>query len=153
MVYAYTHTLSRTHRQRTQNYIKTLESEVVRLRDSEMKLLEDKERLQKQVDILKNNYIISELPLPHGSYNESMPSAQPPQISGFEMPATVSYSADELNHQRLHVNFPRHDSNQGLGYPSQTYPMAAPYQGHQNPQSAPDLPNGWWFPMRMNLTG
>ena len=36
----------RTHRQRTQNYIKTLESEVVRLRESESNLLQDKDKLQ-----------------------------------------------------------------------------------------------------------
>ncbi|KAK3169810.1 hypothetical protein OEA41_009194 [Lepraria neglecta] len=133
----------RTHRQRTQNYIKTLESEVVRLRESEMKLMQEKEKLEKQVDILKTNHFLSELPLPAGIEDES-PLAQPPPLSDFDMPATISYSNDELNHQRLHVNFPRQDPSQGLGYPTQTYPMAAPYQGHpqsQNPQSAPDLPN------------
>lgn len=60
------------------------------------------------------------------------------------MPATVSYSTDDLNHQRLHVNLQRQDPNQGLGYPTQTNPMAAPY-GHQA-QSTPDLPNGWFLP-------
>ncbi|KAK0508362.1 hypothetical protein JMJ35_009446 [Cladonia borealis] len=131
----------RTHRQRTQNYIKTLESEVVRLRESEMRLLEDKEKLQRQVDILKNNHIFSELPLPPGFESDTTPLAQPPQLSDFEMPATVSYAADDLNHQRLHVNFQRQDPSQGLGYPTQIYPMAASYQGHQDPQATPDLPN------------
>lgn len=144
-----------THRQRTQNYIKTLESEVVRLRESEMKLMEDKEKLQKQVDILKNNHIFSELPLPPGFEDASTPLAQLPQQFGFDMPATVSYSADDLNHQRLHVDLQRQDPAQGLGYPTQTYPMAASYQGQQGQQgqqAAPDLPNGWWFPYRMSFT-
>ncbi|KAL2041610.1 hypothetical protein N7G274_005394 [Stereocaulon virgatum] len=123
----------RTHRQRTQNYIKTLESEVIRLRESEVKLMQDKEKLERQVDILKTNHFLSEIPLPAGIEDE-LPSAQPPQLSDFDMPATISYSNDELNHQRLHVNFPRQDPSQGLGYP-----LEAPYHGH--PQSAPDLPN------------
>ena len=152
ILFAYTHRLLSTHRQRTQNYIKTLESEVVRLRESEMRLLEDKEKLQKQVDILKNNHIFSELPLPPGFETESTPLAQPPQPSDFEMPATVLYSADDLNHQRLHVNFQRQDPSQGLGYPTQMYPMAASHQCHQDQEATPDLPNGWWFPYRMNVT-
>lgn len=120
-----------------------------------MKLMQEKEKLEKQVDVLKTNHFLSELPLPAGIEDES-PLAQPPRLSDFDMPATISYSNDELNHQRLHVNFPRQDPSQGLGYPRQTYPMAAPYQGHpqsQNPQSAPDLPNGWWFPYRMSFSG
>jgi len=56
------------------------------------------------------------------------------------MPATVSYSADSLDHQRLHVNLPRQDTSQGLGYPAQTYQMSSPY-GHQS-QSVSNLPNG-----------
>ena len=117
--------------------------------------MQEKEKLEKQDDILKTNHFLSELPLPAVTEDES-PLAQPPPLSDFGMPATISYSNDELNHQRLHVNFPRQDPSQGLGYPTQTYPMAAPYQGHpqsQNLQSAPDLPNGWWFPYRMNFSG
>ena len=152
MIGAYTHILLSTHRQRTQNYIKTLESEVVRLRESEMKLMEDKEKLQKQIDILKNNHIFSNLPLPPGFEDASTPLAQPPQQFSFDMPATVSYSADDLNHQRLHVDLQRQDPTPGLGYPTQTHPIAATYQGHQDQQAPPDLPNGWWFPYRMNFT-
>ena len=140
-----------THRQRTQNYIKTLESEVIRLRESEMKLVEEKEKLQRQVDTLKNNHIFSELPLPPGFEDVSTPLGQLPQVLGFDMPATVSYSTDDRNHQRLHVDFQRQDPSQGLGHPTQTYPIAASYQSHQNQQDAPDLPNGWWFPHRMNF--
>ena len=140
-----TYTWSSTHRQRTQNYIKTLESEVVRLRDSELKLMQEKEKLERQVDILKTNHFLSELPLPAGIEDES-PLARPPQLSDSDMPATISYSNDEFNHQRLHVNFSHQDPSQGLGYPLQSYPLAAPYHGQsqsQNPQSAPDLSKGW----------
>jgi len=60
------------------------------------------------------------------------------------MPATVSYSTDDLEHERLHVNFPRQPPSEGFEYPTQTYPIASPF-GHQ-PRSSPDLPNGWFSP-------
>lgn len=42
-----------THRQRTQNYIKTLESEVVRLRGSENTLIQERDNLQGKLEILR----------------------------------------------------------------------------------------------------
>lgn len=113
--------------------------------------MEEKEKLLRQVDILKNNHIFSELPLPPGFEDASTPLGQPSQLFNLDMPATVSYSTDDLNHQRLHVDFQRQDPSQGLGYPTQTYPMAGSYQSHQDQQAAPDLPNGWCFPHRMNF--
>lgn len=155
-----THIGRSTHRQRTQNYIKTLESEVVRLRESETKLMQERDKLQSQVDSLRTTVILSNVPLPEGI--EDIGTSSPPNrlLSDLEMPATVSYSNDALNHPRLHVNFPQRQepSSQGMDYPTQTYPLLSPYQGHQQytdvPQSAPDLPNGWWpVSYRMNMSG
>lgn len=137
----------RTHRQRTQNYIKTLESEVVRLREAETSLMQERDKLQSQIVNLKNTIILSNIPLPEGT--EDIGTSSPPlrPFADLDMPATVSYSNDALNHPRLHVNFPQRQepTSQGLDYPTQTYPLSSPYQEHQQytnvPQSAPDLPN------------
>ena len=149
-----------THRQRTQNYIKTLESEVVRLRESETTLMQERDKLRNQVDNLKTTIIVSNIPLPDGIEDVGISSSPLRTTSPFDMPATVSYSNDALDHPRLHVNFPqRQDSiSQAIDYPAQTYPLPSPYQGHRQynniPQSAPDLPNGWWsIPHHMNMTG
>ena len=149
-----------THRQRTQNYIKTLESEVVRLRESEMSLIQVRDKLQSQVDSLRTTVLLSNIPLPEGieAFDPSSPPLRP--LSDLDMPATVSYTNDTLDHPRLHVNFPQRQENssQGLDYPTQTYPQSSPYEAPQQypnlPQSAPDLPNGWWpIPYRMNTSG
>jgi len=116
-----------------------------------MKLMQEKDKLQGQVDLLRNAVILNNIPLPAGVEELSTASAPPRPLSDLDMLATVSYSADDFNHDRLHVNFPQQDPSQGLGYPTQTYPMAAPYQGHQhmqNIQSGQDFPNGWCFPYR-----
>lgn len=149
----------RTHRQRTQNYIKTLESEVVRLRESETNLIQERDKIQNQVDILRATIILSNIPLPEGIEDIGTSSSPNRTLSHLDMPATVSYSNDTLDHPRLHVNFaqPQVPNNQGMDYPTQTYPLSSPYQGHQQynniPQSTPDLPNGWWSPHRMNMSG
>lgn len=151
-----------THRQRTQNYIKTLESEVVRLREAETNLLQERDKLRGQIETLRTTVILSNIPLPEGV--EDIGTTSPPlqQLSTFDMPATVSYANDALDHQRLHVNFPQRQEtcSQGMDYPTQTYPVSTPYQGHEQyanvTQSAPDLPNGWWpIPSyhRMNVPG
>lgn len=149
-----------THRQRTQNYIKTLETEVVRLRESENNLMRERDKLQSQIDTLKTTIILSNFPLPEGIEDNGASSYHTRPLPDLDMPATVSYSNDALDHPRLHVNFPQRDepSSQGPDHPTQTYPLSSPYQGHQQytnvPQSAPDLPNGWWpIPYRMNLSG
>lgn len=150
-----------THRQRTQNYIKTLESEVVRLRESETNLMQERDKLRSQIDNLRTTIVESKIPLPEGVEDIGPPCAPPPPpLFDLDMPATVSYSNDGLDHPRLHVNFPQHQepSSQGLDFSTQTYPLATPYQGHQQytnvPQSAPDLPNGWWsIPYRLNMSG
>ena len=151
----------RTHRQRTQNYIKTLESEVVRLREAETNLLQERDKLKGQIETLRTTVILSNIQLPEGV--EDIGTTSPPlqQLSTFDMPATVSYANDALDHPRLHVNFPQRQEmcSQGMDYPTQTYPVSAPYQGHEPyanvAQSSPDLPNGWWpIPYhRMNVSG
>ena len=157
---ASTYVQSSTHRQRTQNYIKTLESEVVRLRESESKLMQERDKIKGQVETLRTTIILSNIPLPEGT--EELGTTSPPlqPLSDLDMPATVSYANDALDHPRLHVNFPPRPEigSQGMDYPTQTYPVPTSYQGHQQygnlPQSAPDLPNGWWpTPYRMNMPG
>ncbi len=110
-----------------------------------MKLMQERDKLQGQVDVLRNAVIFNSIPLPAGIEELPTASAPPRPLSDLDMPATVSYSADEFNHDRLHVNFPQQDPSQGLGYPTQTYPMAAPYP---NTQSGQDFPNGWCLPYR-----
>ncbi|KAL8950155.1 MAG: hypothetical protein Q9222_003783 [Ikaeria aurantiellina] len=93
----------RTHRQRTQNYIKTLESEVVRLRGSEGDLLQQNHKLENQVSILRTALILADVPLPAGF--EGSPQLAQPQSLASDMPSTVSYKRDDLNHQRLHIDW------------------------------------------------
>lgn len=95
-----------THRQRTQNYIKTLESEVVRLRGSEMQLKEDKAKLHGQVDKLKMIVVSASLPLPPDCEDADPKIFEPGPASDFDMTALVSYSTDELDNQRLQVQWP-----------------------------------------------
>lgn len=106
-----------THRQRTQNYIKTLESEVVRLRLSEATLMTERDKLEGQVNILRATLVLSNVPLPAGFEDSATPANQTigstdqpysstdlPTVP--DMPATVSYRTDDLSHRRLHVNWP-----------------------------------------------
>lgn len=112
--------------------------------------MQERDKLQTQIDTLRTTIILSNIPLPDGAEDIRTSSPTLRTSSHLDMPATVSYSNDALDHPRLHVNFPQRQeiSNQGMDYPAQTYPLSAPYQGHQQynnvPQSAPDLPNGWW---------
>ncbi|KAI4122270.1 MAG: hypothetical protein LQ338_005917, partial [Usnochroma carphineum] len=94
----------RTHRQRTQNYIKTLESEVIRLRDSEGDLTQANKKLQNQVDLLRTALIVGDVPLPPGIEGSSQ-STQPTS-SPFDMPATVAFKTDNANRGRLHITWP-----------------------------------------------
>ncbi|KAL8777532.1 MAG: hypothetical protein Q9213_007813 [Squamulea squamosa] len=114
-------TAQRTHRQRTQNYIKTLESEVVRLRGSEGDLMSENKKLLNQVDILRTALILNNVPLPAG-FEDSPQLAQAPLLSP-ELPASVSFKTDNSNHQRLHVD-----------WPTQSYPQPAPTPGPEAPR-------------------
>ncbi|KAL9014549.1 MAG: hypothetical protein Q9173_000804 [Seirophora scorigena] len=94
----------RTHRQRTQNYIKTLESEVLRLRGSEGDLTQANKKLQNQVDLLRTTLLSANVQLPAGF--EGSPQSAQPSFPSFDMPATIAYRADNANHERLHVTWP-----------------------------------------------
>ena len=123
--------------------------------------MQERDKLKSQVDNLKTSIILSNIPFPEGI--EDIETSSPPlrPLSDLDIPASISYAHDDaLNHPRLHVNFPQRQdlSSQGLDYPTQTYPISPPYQGHQqyttDPQSATDLPNGWWpIPYRINMSG
>ncbi|KAI4155942.1 MAG: hypothetical protein LQ341_000109 [Variospora aurantia] len=93
-----------THRQRTQNYIKTLESEVIRLRASDGDLTQANKKLQNQVDLLQSTLLSANVPLPAGS--EGSPQPGQATFTSFDMPASVTYRADNSNHERLHVTWP-----------------------------------------------
>ena len=56
----------RTHRQRTQAYMKSLEKEVLRLRASENEALAKVEKLQRQVEILLGTLAERNIPIPFG---------------------------------------------------------------------------------------
>ncbi|MCJ1276103.1 hypothetical protein MMC21_003908 [Puttea exsequens] len=134
----------RTHRQRTQNYIKTLEVEVVRLRESETSLLQERDKLRGYVDVLKNTIILSNIPLPPDLEETTSTAAAPRSFDEFDMPASVSYEPDDFNHDRLHVHFTPQESTQGFGYSAPPYPPAAPYSNHARPQSnSADLSNDY----------
>lgn len=96
----------RIHRERTQNYIKTLESEVIRLRGSEAHLMRESDRLQREVDTLKSTLTSYNLPFPSG-VEPSSPTGGQTSIPKNSKMATVSYHTDEMSHSRLHVNLPQ----------------------------------------------
>ncbi|KAL9628167.1 MAG: hypothetical protein Q9164_007372 [Protoblastenia rupestris] len=133
----------RTHRQRTQNYIKTLESEVVRLRESEGKLLTERDDLRNAIQVLKVTIISANLSLPPG-IDDPEPTSLPPPASQFDMPATVSYFQDDLDHQRLHVSWPD-PSNQTFSLVDTQRPNGTPLPHHPHQSSVqkplPDFPN------------
>ncbi|KAL8769824.1 MAG: hypothetical protein Q9209_004262 [Squamulea sp. 1 TL-2023] len=109
---------------RAKNYIKTLESEVVRLRGSEGDLMSENKKLCDQVDILRTALILNDVPLP-ASFEDSSQLAQPPLLSS-ELPASVSFKTDNSNHQRLHVD-----------WPTRSYQQPATKPGSGNPRSHP----------------
>ena len=122
--------------------------------------MQERDKLQNQIDTLKTTIILSNIPLPEGTEDTETSSPHSRPLPDFDMPTTVSYSNDDLDHARLHVKFPqRHEpSTQGADYTTQSYPLSSAYQGQQQYnsvlQSAPDLPNGWWStPYHMNVSG
>ena len=142
-----------THRQRTQNYIKTLESEVVRLRESEAKLMIERDSLKATLQILKTTIVSAHLPLPPDITSDdptestSLPPAQ--QSSQYDsMPATISYFPDDLEHDRLHVSWadptPTSIHQQIPSLP--TYAQQGPYEEQASSYLAqkplPDFPHG-----------
>ncbi|KAL8925912.1 MAG: hypothetical protein Q9208_003225 [Pyrenodesmia sp. 3 TL-2023] len=133
-----------THRQRTQNYIKTLESEVLRLRGSEGDLTTANRKLQNQVDLLQNTLARANLPLPAGCGGSSL-FAQSASVPS-NMPATVAFKTDNLNHERLHVTWPGSPPQQPAPphrhQPAQPHhhQPGQPQQQQQQQQQQPQLP-------------
>ncbi|KAL8660475.1 MAG: hypothetical protein Q9202_006511 [Teloschistes flavicans] len=100
----------RTHRQRTQNYIKALESEVIRLRGSEGDLMQHNNKLQNQVDSLLSAITKANIPLPAGF--QAPAKAIQPVTFDYSMPTTISYKTDDLDHPRLHLGWPASSGGQ-----------------------------------------
>lgn len=122
--------------------------------------MQERDKLKSQIENLRNTFTLSNIPLPDGVEDVGTSSSPFPLLSTLDMPATVSYSNDALDHPRLHVNFPQRQEigSQGMDYPSQTCPVSTPYQGYQQhnnvSHSTPDLPNGWWpISSRINMSG
>lgn len=98
----------RVHRERTQNYIKTLETEVIRLRGSEEHLMRESDRLRREVETLKSTLISNGLPfLVSPGVEPSAPTEGQSLLPNDSEMATVSYHTDEMSHPRLHVNLPQ----------------------------------------------
>lgn len=145
-----------THRQRTQNYIKTLESEVVRLRGSESGLMRQRDELQAQVEILKTTILLSNIPLPpgiDGSLTESSPTFN---LNESEM-ASISYRMDDASHQRLHVDWmsPPTPNMSHMGQPvmnaHQVSISSSAGQDQDVGQTLTSLPNGKSFCMLLSI--
>lgn len=129
----------RVHRQRTQNYIKTLESEVIRLRESEGSLMQEKEKLLGQRDILANTLILSNIPLPPGIDPLPTPENQTQQARGLT-PATVSYHRDKMSHERLHVNW-KQPPARSASLVAHNF-AAQHYHSHPSEESQQNFPDG-----------
>ncbi|MCJ1257682.1 hypothetical protein MMC24_005508 [Lignoscripta atroalba] len=119
-------TAQRTHRQRTQSYIKTLEQEVLRLRASESKLTQNQDHLQGQVDILRATLILHHIPLPAGVESSTIGNDGMLSSPGSGAQATVSYMTDDFDHQRLHIDWP------SITPEEMQAPTTYPYQATQS---------------------
>lgn len=138
----------RVHRERTQNYIKTLESEVIRLRASEAHLMRENDRLQGEVDTLKSTLISYDIHLSPGSEPSAITEDQTLPPNTTEM-ATVSYHRDEMSHPRLHVNLPQQLARDAPPSPvayifgQEAVPLAMQqYQPDSAQQNIRNLPEG-----------
>jgi len=73
--------MKRTHRQRTQTYMKTLEKEVLRLRNAETDSMAKIEKLQRQVDLLLTTLVEHKIPIPPEVIDEALlHSTLPPGV-------------------------------------------------------------------------
>ncbi|KAL9042353.1 MAG: hypothetical protein Q9180_000664 [Flavoplaca navasiana] len=125
----------RTHRQRTQNYIKTLEEEVLRLRGSEGDLKSENKKLSNQVDVLRTALVLADVPLPAG-FEGSPQLAQPLSLDP-GLPASISYRTDISNHQRLHVDWPTQPDMQSAPSPAPQDFTGESAPGHSNYEGWP----------------
>lgn len=140
----------RTHRQRTQNYIKTLESEVVRLRGSESSLMQERDAFKAQVGILKTHLLLLNIPLPPG-IDSSLTEPSPTFDWNDSEMASVSYRMDESSHQRLHVDWMSPSTPKA---PHLSQPVNSTHQESSSPpilqdhsvgNASPSLPDGKSF--------
>lgn len=115
--------------------------------------MEERDKLQGQIDTLRATIMLSDIPLPPGIDPLPTVDHQALQSSAPEM-ATVSYRNDDLNHPRLHVNWtqtpaqevPRMGYNFGQGAMHST--SSQRYHDPPGGESLPNLPDGtsaWTF--------
>lgn len=96
----------RTHRQRTQTYMKTLEKEVLRLRNAETDSMAKIEKLQRQVDSLLAVLVENNIQIPSGIMDEAL------------LHSSLSLPDDHKGKRTIVLN-PRDDSSLvGLELPS-----------------------------------
>ncbi|KAL8791384.1 MAG: hypothetical protein Q9195_005922, partial [Heterodermia aff. obscurata] len=127
----------------SQNYIKTLESEVIRLRGSESGLIQERDNLQGKLEILRATCQLAGIPLPPGIDKTHEALTQRAISRDSNMPATVSMHQDAMSNQRLHVQWPspsthQFSSNEG------TYDSPQPLSSlpsYNSPEPQPSLPN------------
>ncbi len=115
---------------------------MVRLRGSETALTQEKNNLQGKIDILRTTCLLAGLPLPAGIEDTA---ASPSQRAHSQESATISMHADDMNNQRLHVDWP---SPQASGAPrapqmqSPTDPPNPAYSQYDHSQPAASLQDG-----------
>ncbi|KAI9880840.1 MAG: hypothetical protein M1830_010435 [Pleopsidium flavum] len=93
----------RTHRQRTQNYMKALEQEVVRLREVETQMIRQNEALQGRVNALERTLFMNAIPAPP-DMDANIDSVVDDFLRG--QTAKVTLRNDGVDGERLHVHMP-----------------------------------------------
>ena len=111
-----------------------MESEVVRLRESETTLIGEREKLRAQVETLKASLRSSNTVLPPGFEETPSDLGLSQAFTGFDMPALVSLSTDDLAHERLHVTWP----TQASAVPGPSSPLKQDLSMMQHLGSHPD---------------
>jgi len=108
--------------------------------------MEERDNLLNQVHLLKVTLISANLRLPPG-LEDPPPPNEATSLSEFDMSsAIVSYSNDDTNHQRLHVNWPEATVPACAPVSNSSYGMTNAYgsqsQTYHQPKTEPDFPNG-----------
>lgn len=93
-----------THRQRTQNYIKALEQEVVRLREMETQMMMQKETLHARVNVLEHTLSQHGIHAPPDT-DQAIASAMDDFL--LKQTAEVSLNNKRFKDPTLHVQFPQ----------------------------------------------
>ena len=99
-----THRSCRTHRERKEAYIKSLETEVLQLRTNEAKILQESRSLYNEIGRLKG--LLEQHGIPHGNPSPSYPligqlsdSSGPPSVSSISILSTPH----QFGQQQLHI--------------------------------------------------